>query len=296
MQTPNFQTLLFFDRLFTDISYLVGSLTEQQAMNYGRFLSRLLEEKIMWHSSKEKYDVHCGAHPGFVTVLRQGNADGTKEQVAVQLDYENYRHVCNKWQYKLVKASITCLDSTDFVQQRNILVILPRLLPHFPKIENQYNTLLKGVKKLIENETRQDLRAKAMALQGHFKKHEKHVIPVDKFHIVTKKAAAAAKEEALKNEEELKKEVEMKRKEKKSKSRDTSVKRDEVREKSKSRSRHDRDQDSQEREMHPSKRARNDAAIDKALPDKRERSKHRERDAAGDDEERRARKRDKYNK
>jgi len=290
MQTPNFQTLLFFDRLFTDISYLVGSLTEQQSMNYGRFLSRLLEEKIMWHSSKEKYDVHCGAHPGFVTVLRQGSADGTKEQVAVQLDYENYRHVCNKWQYKLVKASITCLDSTDFVQQRNILVILPRLLPYFPRIENQANTLLKGIKKFFENETRQDLKVKAMALQGAFKKHEKHVVPVDKFHVVTKKAAAAAKEETEKNKAE---EEEKKKAKKESKSRDPSVKRgeSEAREKSKSRSRHDRDENSQEREAsHPSKRPRNDAAVDKALPDKKERSKHRE---GRDDEERRARKRDK---
>ena len=29
---------------------------------------------------------------------------------ANQLDYENYRHVCHKWQYKLTKALVLCLE------------------------------------------------------------------------------------------------------------------------------------------------------------------------------------------
>ena len=41
LSTPHFQTLLFLDRVFTDTSYTIGSLTEQQAIHYGRFLNRL---------------------------------------------------------------------------------------------------------------------------------------------------------------------------------------------------------------------------------------------------------------
>ena len=41
----------------------------------------------------------CGSYPGFVTVLRATNNDK-----ADHLDYENYRHVCHKWQYKLTKV------------------------------------------------------------------------------------------------------------------------------------------------------------------------------------------------
>ena len=41
----------------------------------------------------------CGSYPGFVTVLRSINTDK-----ADHLDYENYRHVCHKWQYKLTKV------------------------------------------------------------------------------------------------------------------------------------------------------------------------------------------------
>lgn len=46
----------------------------------------------------------CGSYPGFVTVLRATNNDK-----ADHLDYENYRHVCHKWQYKLTKVIIILL-------------------------------------------------------------------------------------------------------------------------------------------------------------------------------------------
>ena len=47
----------------------------------------------------------CGSYPGFVTVLRATNNDK-----ADHLDYENYRHVCHKWQYKLTKVIIVYIS------------------------------------------------------------------------------------------------------------------------------------------------------------------------------------------
>jgi THO complex subunit 2 len=32
------------------------------------------------------------------------------------VDYENYRHVCHKWHYKMAKALVVCLESKDYVQ------------------------------------------------------------------------------------------------------------------------------------------------------------------------------------
>ena len=45
------------------------------------------------------FSQECGSYPGFVTVLRTTNTDK-----AEHLDYENFRHVCHKWQYKLTKV------------------------------------------------------------------------------------------------------------------------------------------------------------------------------------------------
>ena len=104
-------------------------------LNTGRFLCSMLEIVMRWHSDKKTYDKvwpsfysvrrfcrrhsrsvladrvltlvcvscfnkkECGSYPGFVTVLRSINTDK-----ADHLDYENYRHVCHKWQYKLTKV------------------------------------------------------------------------------------------------------------------------------------------------------------------------------------------------
>ena len=43
-----------------------------------------------------------------------------------------FRHVCHKWHYKITKAMVVCLDSRDYVQIRNSLIVLIRILPHFP--------------------------------------------------------------------------------------------------------------------------------------------------------------------
>ena len=45
----------------------------------------------------------CSNYPGFVTVVRAAGTDSSNK--ADQLDYENFRHVCHKWQYKLTKVN-----------------------------------------------------------------------------------------------------------------------------------------------------------------------------------------------
>ena len=59
----------------------------------------------------------CGSYPGFVTVLRATNNDK-----ADHLDYENYRHVCHKWQYKLTKVTL-------HLQQCQLREPYPNLFP-----------------------------------------------------------------------------------------------------------------------------------------------------------------------
>lgn len=43
----------------------------------------------------------CACYPGFVTVFRKGSDSNNK---ADQLDYENYRHVCHKWHFRITKV------------------------------------------------------------------------------------------------------------------------------------------------------------------------------------------------
>ncbi len=79
-------------------------------------------------------------YPGFVTKFRVATdksggaevASGPAIDASNHVDYENFRHVCHKWHYKMAKALVVCLESKDYVQIRNALTVLIKILPFFP--------------------------------------------------------------------------------------------------------------------------------------------------------------------
>ncbi|KAF7244895.1 THO complex subunit 2 [Varanus komodoensis] len=161
-KTPNFSTLLCYDRVFSDIIYTVASCTENEASRYGRFLCCMLNTVTQWHSDKVTYEKECGNYPGFLTILRATGFDGGNK--ADQLDYENFRHVVHKWHYKLTKASVHCLETGEYTHIRNILIVLTKILPWYPKVVNLGQALERRVLKICqeEKEKRPDLYALAM--------------------------------------------------------------------------------------------------------------------------------------
>ncbi|KAG9478503.1 THO complex subunit 2 isoform X2 [Eleutherodactylus coqui] len=181
-KTPNFSTLLCYDRVFSDIIYTVASCTENEASRYGRFLCCMLETVTKWHSDRGVYDKDCGSYPGFITILRASNFDGGNK--ADQLDYENFRHVVHKWHYKLTKASVHCLETGEYTHIRNILIVLTKILPWYPKVLNLGQALERRVQKICqeEKEKRPDLYALAMGYSGQLKSRKSFMVPENEFH------------------------------------------------------------------------------------------------------------------
>uniref|UniRef100_A0A8B9XET8 THO complex subunit 2 n=1 Tax=Bos mutus grunniens TaxID=30521 RepID=A0A8B9XET8_BOSMU len=181
-KTPNFSTLLCYDRVFSDIIYTVSSCTENEASRYGRFLCCMLETVTKWHSDRATYEKECGNYPGFLTILRATGFDGGNK--ADQLDYENFRHVVHKWHYKLTKASVHCLETGEYTHIRNILIVLTKILPWYPKVLNLGQALERRVHKICqeEKEKRPDLYALAMGYSGQLKSRKPYMIPENEFH------------------------------------------------------------------------------------------------------------------
>ncbi|XP_045439509.1 THO complex subunit 2 isoform X6 [Pipistrellus kuhlii] len=181
-KTPNFSTLLCYDRVFSDIIYTVASCTENEASRYGRFLCCMLETVTRWHSDRATYEKECGNYPGFLTILRATGFDGGNK--ADQLDYENFRHVVHKWHYKLTKASVHCLETGEYTHIRNILIVLTKILPWYPKVLNLGQALERRVHKIFqeEKEKRPDLYALAMGYSGQLKSRKSYMIPENEFH------------------------------------------------------------------------------------------------------------------
>ncbi|XP_045691270.1 LOW QUALITY PROTEIN: THO complex subunit 2-like [Phyllostomus hastatus] len=181
-KTPNFSTLLCYDRVFSDIIFTVASCTENEASRYGRFLCCMLETVTRWHSNKATYEKECGNYPGFLTILRATGFNGGNK--ADQLDYENFRHVVHKWHYKITKASVHCLETGEYIHIRNILIVLTKILPWFPKVLNLSQALESRVLKICqeEKEKRPDLYALAMGYSGQLKSRKSYMIPENEFH------------------------------------------------------------------------------------------------------------------
>lgn len=157
-------------------------------MRYGRFLYAMLETVMRWHKSKETFEKECANYPGFVTKYRVSN------QHADNLDnvgYENYRHVCHKWHYKLAKAMVTCLESKDYVQIRNALIILIKIIMYFPVLIKLSQFIEKRIEKVRDEEknNRQDLFTLSSSYLGLLKQRmtSGHMMKEGDFHIPVEK-------------------------------------------------------------------------------------------------------------
>ncbi|TGZ70789.1 hypothetical protein CRM22_002996 [Opisthorchis felineus] len=182
LKTSRFSTLICLDRIFNDITLPTSMCTEDEAHRYGRFLCAVLELVMRWHSSEEIFNQECGQYPGFVTVFRKGSDANTK---ADQLQYENYRHVVHKWHYRITKATVACLESGSYVQIRNALIVLTRILPQYPRILQFGSAVERRVQKLKEEEKdrRPDLKALAFSYAGLLHPRKAKWVGEEEFHL-----------------------------------------------------------------------------------------------------------------
>ena len=56
--------------------------------------------------------------------MMRSSGSGSEKQY---LDFENYRHITFKWHFKLTKSLVICLESKDYIQIRNGLILLTKV-------------------------------------------------------------------------------------------------------------------------------------------------------------------------
>lgn len=141
---------------------------------------------MKWHENPKTFKEECENYPGFVTKFRVSNQFSEANDL---VGYENYRHVCHKWHYKITKAMVFCLDSKDYMQIRNALIILMRILPHFPMLVKLAQIIERKVEKVREEERnqRQDLFVLASSYIGQLKAKSNDMIREVDFHQVSDK-------------------------------------------------------------------------------------------------------------
>ncbi|CAG9532705.1 unnamed protein product [Cercopithifilaria johnstoni] len=197
-RTGFFQTVFFFDKLFNDIGAILATLTENEANCLGRFLALVLETVQHWHGDKAVFDKECYRFPGFMTKLHMRNPEATStESISDGMNYESYRTLCHKWQYRMTRSCLGILDGSNYVMMRNCLIVMIKMLAYFPLIENHIANIERTVNKVhdMEKGRRDDLSLMAASYAGHLRMRKTHTYTESQFHNrltdVTKKTTRA---------------------------------------------------------------------------------------------------------
>ncbi|CAG0913812.1 unnamed protein product [Notodromas monacha] len=163
LKTPGFTTMILVDRIMCDVGRTLSTLTEDEATRYGKFLLEILSITSKWHK-KENFPQKPEEYPGFLTrIVRDPRNEA-------YLSYEDYRHLCHKWHYKMGKGFITGLESTEYVPIRNSLLILIGILPEYPIMQPLHALIMKRIDAVItvESKNRRDLSVLATSYKSHF--------------------------------------------------------------------------------------------------------------------------------
>jgi THO complex subunit 2 len=185
LKTKNFPTLLYYNKILTDVSLIITMCTADEARRYGRFLTETLKLLWHWHSSAEVFKELCHGFPGF------------KRKGSQNFGYEDFRHVCNKWHYQFTLSFQQLLGSGDYSMITNAILVLNALLPVYPRIKSHNRVLEGALTDLIKSESKEggrtDLVVLARMFTAKLKKQEHNLVLEKDFHIVTEKKEAEKK-------------------------------------------------------------------------------------------------------
>ncbi|XP_011053050.1 PREDICTED: uncharacterized protein LOC105145294 [Acromyrmex echinatior] len=99
----------------------------------------MLETVMRWHSEKAIFDKECSNYPGFVTKFRVSNQFSEANDM---VGFENYRHVCHKWHYKITKFYLSTITGSrrprDFTLEVSTS-LASHLTPHRDALANYAN-------------------------------------------------------------------------------------------------------------------------------------------------------------
>ncbi|KAK2998541.1 hypothetical protein RJ639_023350, partial [Escallonia herrerae] len=151
--TPFFNTVNHIDVLICKtLQPMICCCTEYEVGRLGRFLFETLKTAYYWKSDESIYERECGNMPGFAVYYRYPNSQ--------RVTYSQFIKVHWKWSQRITRLLIQCLESTEYMEIRNALILLTKISNVFPVTRKSGINLEKRVAK-IKSDEREDLKVLA---------------------------------------------------------------------------------------------------------------------------------------
>ncbi|KAL3830707.1 hypothetical protein ACJIZ3_019509 [Penstemon smallii] len=151
--TPFFNTVNHIDVLICKtLQPMICCCTEYEVGRLGRFLFETLKTAYHWKSDESIYERECGNMPGFAVYYRYPNSQ--------RVTYGQFIKVHWKWSQRITRLLIQCLESIEYMEIRNALIMLTKISGVFPVTRKSGINLEKRVAK-IRSDEREDLKVLA---------------------------------------------------------------------------------------------------------------------------------------
>ncbi|GMP92964.1 hypothetical protein CsSME_00042993 [Camellia sinensis var. sinensis] len=151
--TPFFNTVNHIDVLICKtLQPMICCCTEYEVGRLGRFLCETLKIAYHWKSDESIYERECGNMPGFAVYYRDPNS--------LRVTYSQFIKVHWKWSQRITRLLIQCLESAEYMEIRNALIMLTKISSVFPVTRKSGINLEKRVAK-IKSDEREDLKVLA---------------------------------------------------------------------------------------------------------------------------------------
>ena len=111
-------------------------------VDLGRFLYEAMKIAYYWKSDESIYERECGNMPGFAVYYRYPNSR--------RVTYGQFIKVHWKWSQRITRLLIQCLESTEYMEIRNALIMLTKISSVFPVTRKSGINLEKRVKVVSE--------------------------------------------------------------------------------------------------------------------------------------------------
>ncbi|XP_024388621.1 THO complex subunit 2 isoform X2 [Physcomitrium patens] len=171
--TPFFNTINHIDALICKtLLPMICCCTEYEAGRLGRFLCETLKMAYHWKSSEQVYEKECGNMPGFATFYRDPNS--------ARVTFEQYVRVHWKWNSRLTRLLIQCLESEEYMEIRNGLTVLTKIASVFPVMKKSGANLERRVLK-IKGDEREDLKVLATGVAAALASRKNAWVPEEEF-------------------------------------------------------------------------------------------------------------------
>eukprot|EP00931_Biecheleriopsis_adriatica_P053052 TRINITY_DN30988_c0_g1_i1.p1 TRINITY_DN30988_c0_g1~~TRINITY_DN30988_c0_g1_i1.p1 ORF type:complete len:1498 (+),score=350.54 TRINITY_DN30988_c0_g1_i1:53-4546(+) len=161
LKTPGFQLLDFYNCWTTCLTQNIRCCSEREAQIFGVFLREMMAYIFQLRKNEKDYEKEVKDNPVF---HRNYYEEPLNSAVVEYAKYADILKGHAKWEGRIYKALRQNLDSEDWMEKRNALLLLSQSCESFPVVEKYGKQLLQCVENMRDKEEFSDVKTLATSL------------------------------------------------------------------------------------------------------------------------------------